>query len=137
MRIRIDYAKSDLLRYTGNLDMQRSWERTLRRAHLPVAYSQGFHPQPRINQAAALPLGFTSRQEIVDVWFDQALPVEEVDAALRKAAPPGVEITSVVEVDGHEPSIQTRVLAAEYTVIFAGPVEFADLQLRASCVPFR
>ncbi len=132
MRIRIDYAKSDLLRYTSNLDMQRSWERTLRRAHLPVAYSQGFHPQPRINQAAALPLGFTSRQEIVDVWFDQALPVEEVDAALRRAAPPGVEITSVVEVDGHEPSIQTRVLAAEYTVTFTGPVEFADLQLRAA-----
>jgi hypothetical protein len=56
-RIRIQYAKTEPLRYTGNLDMHRIWERTLRRARLTIAYSQGFHPQPRLNQACPLPLG--------------------------------------------------------------------------------
>lgn len=47
-RIRIHYAKTEGLRYTSNLDMQKVWERALRRAGLPLYYSQGFHPQPRI-----------------------------------------------------------------------------------------
>jgi len=130
MRIRIDYTKSHLLRYTGNLDMQRSWERTLRRAHLPVAYSQGFHPQPRINQAAALPLGFTSRQEIVDVWLDQTIPLEEISAALRVSVPPGVEINDIVAVDPQLPSIQTQISAAEFTAEFIQPVDIPGLRSR-------
>ena len=47
------------MRFTGHLDLHRAWERTFRRAHLPLAYTQGFHPQPRIQLAGALPLGFT------------------------------------------------------------------------------
>lgn len=131
MRVRIYYQKNAVLRYTGNLDMQRSWERTLRRAHLPVAYSQGFHPQPRIHQAAALPLGFTSREEVVDVWFDQHLPLKEVEGALRAAAPPGVGVIRLEEVDPAESSLQSRVIAAEYSVSFIAPpdVEFLQPQI--------
>ena len=67
LRVRITYTKSGGLRYTGNLDMHKIWERTMRRARLPLAYSQGFHPQPRINQASPLPLGMVSQVEMVDV----------------------------------------------------------------------
>ena len=69
-RIRICYAKTEPLRYTSNLDVHKVWERLLLRARLPLAYSQGFHHQPRINQAAPLPLGFTSRVEMVDIWLE-------------------------------------------------------------------
>ncbi len=59
-RLRLTFAKTAAMRYTGHLDLHTTWERTLRRARLPLAYSQGFHPQPKIQLASALPLGFTS-----------------------------------------------------------------------------
>ena len=64
MRIRITFVKQGALRYTGHLDLHKLWERAARRAELPLAYSQGFHPQPKMNMAAALPLGFSSRCEV-------------------------------------------------------------------------
>ena len=61
------------MRFTGHLDLHRAWERTFRRAGLPLAYSQGFNPHPRLNLASALPLGFTSEGEVIDVWLEQDL----------------------------------------------------------------
>ena len=71
MRIRVTFSKTYHMRYTSHLDVHRTWERTLRRARLPLAYSQGFNPRPKINLAAALPLGFTSDCEIVEFWLDE------------------------------------------------------------------
>ena len=67
-RYRINYSKKEGMRYTSNLDVHKMWERTFRRAKLPLAYSQGFHPQPKIQQASPLPLGFLSDYEIVDFF---------------------------------------------------------------------
>ena len=67
MRIQITFSKQGSLRYTGHLDLHKLWERAARRAELPLAYSQGFHPQPKMNIAAALPLGFSSRCEVLDM----------------------------------------------------------------------
>jgi len=115
-RIRIYYAKTQALRYTGNLDVHKIWERTLRRAKLPLAYSQGFHPQPKLNQACPLPLGMLSRAEIIDIWLDPDLPLEHVAAQLAKNIQPGFEIDRLENVDLHEPALQTRVAAARFHV---------------------
>jgi radical SAM-linked protein len=115
-RIRIFYAKTQALRYTGNLDVHKIWERTLRRARLPLAYSQGFHPQPRINQACPLPLGMLSRVEIVDIWLDPDLPVEQIEMQLDRCIQPGIEIEHLELVDLREPALQTRVAASRYQV---------------------
>ena len=115
-RIRIYYGKSQALRYTGNLDVHKIWERTLRRARLPLAYSQGFHPQPKINQACPLPLGLLSRAEIIDIWLDPDLPLEQVEEQLAKNTPPGIEIDHLEAIDLHEPALQTRVAASRYQV---------------------
>jgi radical SAM-linked protein len=128
MRIRVIYAKTAPLRYTGGLDMQRTWERALRRAHLPVAYSNGFHPQPRINQASALPLGFTSRSEMIDIWLSADLPSAEIHAALLGAVPPGIELIEVVEVATHGPSVQTITDTVEYRVTLHQPILAAEIQ---------
>jgi radical SAM-linked protein len=122
MRIRLVYAKTALLRYTGALDMQTSWERTLRRARLPIAYSQGFHPQPRINQASALPLGFTSRAEMIDLWLDIELPLDQVRSALIPCLPPGVELVDILPVVQGAPSVQTVTQSAEYLVSLLEPL---------------
>src|SRR5512136_271004 len=71
MRLRITFSKNGALRYAGHLDLQTTWERTVRRAGLPLAYTHGFHPGPKIQIASALPLGFIGRAEIVDIWLDE------------------------------------------------------------------
>ncbi|MFQ5886684.1 MAG: TIGR03936 family radical SAM-associated protein, partial [Anaerolineae bacterium] len=57
-RIRITFSKGEEIQYISHLDMMRLWKRTLRRANLPLAYSKGFNPQPKISIAAPLPVGF-------------------------------------------------------------------------------
>jgi radical SAM-linked protein len=129
MRLRITFAKNEEMRYTGHLDLHRSWERIFRRAGLPLAYSQGFHPQPRINLASALPLGFTSQAEIVDVWLEENLPVEKVEDSLKLALPPGLSLIDIQEVELHAPSLQTQVTASEYCVTLLDPVDKLEVRL--------
>ncbi len=118
MRIRITFAKTDAMRFTSHLDLHRTWERTLRRANLPLAYSHGFNPHPKINLACALPLGFTSTQEIADVWLEKILTITEIYSALESAVPPGVLVTNIETVDDREPALQTIVKASEYRITF-------------------
>jgi radical SAM-linked protein len=138
MRIRIVFSKTEALRYTGNLDLHRAWERTFRRARLPLAYSQGYHPQPKINLACALPLGFTSQCEVVDAWLERRLSLDEIEGAILRALPPGLYIHSIEEVDGHSPALQTQIRAAEYVITLIGPVSDLDDRLErllaATCI---
>jgi radical SAM-linked protein len=119
------------MRYTGHLDLHKTWERTLRRAGLPLAYSQGFSPHPRINLASALPLGFTGEAEVIDVWLEEELPVETVMEALRKAAPPGIQVQYIQVVDPHAPSLQTDLQASEYAITLLEPPADLDARLQA------
>ncbi len=132
MRLRITFAKDGALRYTGHLDLHKIWERTLRRAGLPLAYSQGFHPQPKIQIAAALPLGFVGRREIVDIWLatDEGHP--PAPALLQTASPPGLTILSVEVVADRAPALQTQVAAAEYEVTLLEPGAGSGLAQRVA-----
>jgi radical SAM-linked protein len=116
-RMRIHHARGAELRYVGNLDMQLVWERTLRRARLPVAFSQGFSPRPRFHMAAALPLGFTSRCEMLDLWLNEDLEPETLRQAVQASAPPGLLVQRVERVELREPALQTLVCAAEYSAL--------------------
>jgi radical SAM-linked protein len=114
MRVRITFTKQGALRYTGHLDLHKILERSIRRAELPLAYSQGYHPQPRLHLAAALPLGFASRAEVMDIWLND--DVDNVLSPLQANVPPGLTILQAAQVDEREPSLQTQVIAAEYQV---------------------
>lgn len=129
MRIRITFSKTDAMRFTGHLDLYRTWERTLRRAGLPLAYSQGFNPHPRINLAAALPLGFTSQGDILDVGLEQELTAPDIESALRQAAPPGIRIEQVQVIDDHLPTLQAVLQASEFTITFLEPFPELDARL--------
>lgn len=130
IRIRLSHSKSGALRYTGNLDMQKVWERAFRRARLPLAYSQGFHPQPRINQACPLPLGFTSTAELLDVWLTDEMPLDQVRTAVEGAIPAGLKIQAVEVIDLHAPALQTQVDTADYAIMLHQPVDAAKLRDR-------
>jgi radical SAM-linked protein len=119
MRLRITFAKTSAMRYTSHLDLQRTWERTIRRADLPLTYSQGFNPRPKINLAAALPLGFTSSCELLEIWLSHDQPEKQVEARLRSAAPPGIEIITVEAVDLKSPKLPNLIHTAIYEVTFA------------------
>ncbi len=95
IRLRITFAKTPAMRFTGHLDLHRAWERTFRRAGLPLAYSEGFNPHPRLNLASALPLGFTGQGEVIDAWLEQDLPLPEIQAALQRALPPGFQVAQI------------------------------------------
>ncbi len=131
MRIRIYFSKNNLMRYTGHLDLYRTWERTFRRARLPLAYTQGYNPHPKINLAATLPLGFTSQGEIVDIHLEQELPVSEIEAALKPALPPGLEVQQIEIIESKQPAPQTLVESAEYVVQFLEPQENLSIRLQA------
>ena len=127
MRVRITFTKQGALRYTGHLDLHRLWERAMRRADLPLSYSLGFHPQPKISIAAALPLGFSSLGEVLDVRFNEELATQEIAARLKGSLPNDIQITQVESIDERAPALQTQVLSAAYEVHLTEPVEGADL----------
>jgi radical SAM-linked protein len=122
-RIRIAYAKGTELQYTGNLDMHKVWERTFRRAHLALAYSQGFHPQPKIQQAAPLPLGFTSSAEMLDVWLDTDEPIEFITRKLVSTVQPGISIKQVSSIPLNGEALPNLITAAVYRVTLDDPMD--------------
>ena len=119
MRIRITFQKLGALRYTGHLDLHKLWERAARRAELPLAYSQGFHPQPKMNIAAALPLGFSSRCEVLDMRLEHDIQLDGLVEKLQATLPTGIQVTNVESVDERAPTLQTQVVSAEYEVSLA------------------
>jgi radical SAM-linked protein len=116
MRVRIHFAKTDAMRFTGHLDLFRTWERTIRRASLPLSYTLGYRPGPKMNLAAALPLGFTSDCELIDIWLDYEIGLEEIKSALIQAAPPGIIIFDLESVDPRGPSLQSMMAISEYRI---------------------
>lgn len=130
MRVRITFTKQGALRYIGHLDLHRLWERAMRRADLPLSYSQGFHPQPKISLAAALPLGFSSRAEVLDVRLNEEIKVEEISTRLRDSLPPDIKVTDVKTVEESLPALQTLTLSAAYDVHLTEPVDGSELKRR-------
>lgn len=127
IRVRVKYAKTGWLKYTSNLDVQKIWERALRRARLPLAYSQGFNPQPRINLAAPLPLGFIASGELIDIWFTEELDLQTTCVSLSSNLPPDLTIQEMFEVDLSEASLQSRVSAAAYRMHILDEISAEDL----------
>jgi len=134
MRIRIKFSKQGALRYTGHLDLHKLWERAARRAELPLAYSQGFHPQPKMNIAAALPLGFSSRCEVLDMRLEQDIPLDGLADKLNGTMPEGIRVKDITQVDDRAPALQTQVVSAEYEVTSKETVFGSDLKWKIDSV---
>ncbi|MCK9245475.1 MAG: TIGR03936 family radical SAM-associated protein [Anaerolineaceae bacterium] len=116
IRIRVRYSKVGNLRFVGHLDTQRLFERALRRANLPLRYTQGFNKRIRLNLASALPLGFTSSAEVLDFWLDEALDSREIFQKLQEALPAEIRIIDLNPVSNSLPSLQASVLSSDYRI---------------------
>lgn len=132
-RLRVTFTRDATLKYIGHLDMSLTWQRILRRAGLPLAYSEGFNPQPRITFAAALPVGCISDFEMMDVVLETTLNVNAAKAQLDRAVPPGIRIMSIAEVPLHAAALQAQLQASEYEITLgaADAIEGAADRVRA------
>lgn len=117
-RLRIFYSKQSSIRFTSILDVQKIWERTFRRAGITLAYSQGFHPQAKIQQASPLPLGFCGDEEIMDVWIEpkqeNSVEIDQINPYL----PVGMVAHRIDLIDLSAHSLQQYVDFSEYSIVF-------------------
>ncbi len=95
-RLRVRYAKRGRLRFASHRDFSRAFERAVVRARVPVAYSSGFHPHPRISYAGAAPTGAASEAEYLEVALARESDPVAVASALDEALPPGLDVLEVV-----------------------------------------
>src|SRR5207245_2606849 len=96
-RLRVRYAKRGRARFASHRDFGRAFERALRRAGVPMAYSSGFSPHPRISYANAAPTGAGSEAEYLEIALAERCDADRVRAALDAALPPGLDVLTVVE----------------------------------------
>ena len=120
MRVRIQFSKLGKIRFTSHRDVARIWERALRRARLPVAYSEGFNPRPRLSFGLALSTGHESDAEYIDIELDpervETLDVESLPALLSAQLPVGLTATAVVVIDRRMPSLQQAVTSCTWQI---------------------
>lgn len=114
-RIRVAYRQDGPARFVSHLDILRVFERAGRRAGLPLAYTEGFNPRPRLTFAAPLPVGMSSAQEIVDIDFCQDILADELVAALARQMPGGLTILKGRKVSAAGPALMSVLDRALYT----------------------
>ena len=117
-RIRLRYAKRGPLRFTSHRDFARAFERALRRAAVPIAYSQGFTPHPKISYASAAPTGVASEAEYLEIGLQAVVDPEQVRAALDASLSPGLDVLDAVQAG--EGSLADRLTASRWRIDLPG-----------------
>ncbi len=117
-KLRLRYAKRGRLRFSSHRDFQRALERALRRAEVPMAYSAGFSPHPKVSYANSAPTGVASEAEYVEIGVAQACDPGAVRQALDEALPPGLDVVEVVE--ARTPDFVNRLEASIWRVELPG-----------------
>jgi radical SAM-linked protein len=117
-----NFEKGESVRWLGHLDILRTFERAIRRAELPIAFSNGFNPRERLVFASALSTGVTGGAEPATLELTAPLPLEEVAARLNAVLPPGIRILSCQELpDAGARDLFRALDRAEYTVVCGCP----------------
>lgn len=129
-RIRVTFSRGEATKYITHLDVMRFWERALRRAELPVAYSEGFSPHAQIALAAPLPVGTTSDGELMDVFMAERIAPATVVEQISPQLPDGIGIVGAAEVGMALPALQADVRFAEYVVDVAAERCDHDVDVR-------
>jgi len=129
-RVRVRFSKLGKIRFTSHRDVARMWERALRRAALPVAYTEGFSPHPKLSFGLALSTGHESLGEYLDIDFDgsaEPVDIEELPARLDPCLPIGLDVQAAAEIEPGSTSLQQAVTSCVWRigVTGLGPSELA------------
>ncbi|MEU1291566.1 TIGR03936 family radical SAM-associated protein [Streptomyces sp. NPDC005840] len=117
-RIRLRYTKRGRLRFTSHRDFQRAFERALRRAEVPMAYSAGFTPHPKVSYANAAPTGTGSEAEYLEIALTASRDPERLRALLDESLPTGLDIVDAVE--ARTPGLADRLTASVWELRLTG-----------------
>jgi radical SAM-linked protein len=129
-RLRLTFRKEGATRYIGHLDLARTLERSLNRAGIPVAYTQGFNKRPRMQLASALPLGYLSECEMADIYLSERMEPEAAQAQMMSKMAPGIVVWRVEEVPLKAPAVQSITAVSAYTALLLDPIDPAALRQR-------
>lgn len=125
MKVTVRYSKLGKVRFTSHRDAARLWERALRKAGVPVAFSAGFTPRPKVSFGLALPTGAESLGEYLDIelapGYEPAL--DDLAAALDVALPPGFAVIAVEQHEAGSRSLQEAVVACRWEITLTGVTE--------------
>ncbi|PSB40105.1 TIGR03960 family radical SAM protein [filamentous cyanobacterium Phorm 46] len=130
-RFRVWFGKVGDMALVGHLDLLRLFDRVVRRADLPISFTGGFHPNPRISVANALPLGVTSTGEIADFELTESIELDVFREKLAATLPENIPIYRVEPIDLKAPSANQLLEAAEYVITVAttgSPAENSELE---------
>lgn len=130
-KLRVQYAKRGRMRFTSSRDFQRALERALRLAQIPMAYSAGFHPHPKISYANAAPTGVASEAEYVELSVTRRVDPAQLGPTLGAALPDGLDIVRVEE--AREGALADQLVASRWQLVF--PAQAAD-DLRQAVTAF-
>jgi radical SAM-linked protein len=120
MRARVRFSKLGKVKWTSHRDVARMWERALRRAGLPVAYSEGFSPRPKLHFGLALSTGHESLAEYLDVDLRGEVELDGWRELLTPALPVGLDVMAAVPVTPGAPSLQQDVVACTWELTVPG-----------------
>jgi len=118
-RLRIKFRRGAEVKYISHLDIMRLWQRALNRAGIALAYSEGFHPHPKISLAVPLAVGVTSEAELMDITLTRQASPHFFTAAVNQQLPAGFEVLQVLPIAETMPSLQSQVRFSEYAVELA------------------
>jgi radical SAM-linked protein len=115
-RMRVRYTKRGRLRFTSHRDFARAFERALHRSGLPIAFSAGFSPHPKVSYAGAAPTGVASEAEYLEIGLAEQREPDAVRVALDTALPVGLDVIEVVEAVPGQPGLADRIEASLWRI---------------------
>lgn len=117
MKLRVKYSKMESARFLSHLELIKVMERAFRRAKIPLAFSEGFNPHPKVSYASALSVGIASRSEYLDLELSARVDLLDFKKRLNNCLIKGIEILDVKEIKDKTKSLTSIVERAEYTAI--------------------
>lgn len=115
-RLRVRFCRGEEVKFISHLDLMRLWMRALIRAGVPLAYSEGFNPHPRLSLAAPLAVGVTSEAELMDIFLSKWASPHFFTATVSRQLPPGIEILQTYPIGPNQPALPAQVRYAEYRI---------------------
>jgi radical SAM-linked protein len=137
VHLRIRFTKTGKVRFVSHRDVARLFERALRKLRLPVAYSEGFSPRPKLSFGLALSVSHESEAEYLDVELTERPDVERLPRALSEALPDGIDVVGVIELEPGTASLQQAITSCTWRleVLGAPPVEVTAAVAEALAAP--
>ena len=135
-RIQFRFSKGSAIRFISHLDLMRTFERAMRRAKLPLAFSQGYNPKPRLSLYVPLPVGSTSEAELGSLDVAEPLEPGEFTRRMNAVLPPSIRISEEQEIPYEGAHAASKIDTAEYEVTAAAPDALEESVVREAVRAF-